>query len=240
MSYSDPNQNPIPETTNDTNSTEAVQQFKLYHALIFSIPICFTFIVLFVFYVIYLRRRSSSVDWSSLGMRGGGSFVSTNNLSKFRSVTFGPNEYGQAELGLSKELREMLPIVIFKESYSINDSQCSVCLGDYQANEKLQQIPPCGHTFHMDCIDLWLTLHTTCPLCRLSLIPKSSLDRSQQNLETVSSISNSDGGGASAQPESQLVGEIVSHIDDGQEEAEENDQTSTGRSDACCNCILGL
>nr|VDD24655.1 unnamed protein product [Brassica oleracea] len=204
MSYSDPNRNPIPETTNDTNSTEAVQQFKLYHALIFSIPICFTFIVLFVFYVIYLRRRSSSVDWSSLGMRGGGSFVSTNNLSK-------------AELGLSKELREMLPIVIFKESYSINDSQCSVCLGDYQANEKLQQIPPCGHTFHMDCIDLWLTSHTTCPLCRLSIIPKSSLDRSQQNPETVSSISNSDGGGASAQPESQSVGEIVSHIDDGQE-----------------------
>ncbi|KAL0826728.1 hypothetical protein Bca101_050405 [Brassica carinata] len=39
------------------------------------------------------------------------------------SVTFGPNEYGQAELGLSKELRGMLPIVIFKESYSINDSQ---------------------------------------------------------------------------------------------------------------------
>ncbi|WZZ34959.1 hypothetical protein YC2023_018360 [Brassica napus] len=143
ISYSDPNRNPIPETTNDTNSTEAVQQFKLYHALIFSIPICFTFIVLFVFYVIYLRRRSSSVDWSSLGMRGGGSFVSTNNLSKiiggfikmlstlfiltlifdeFSSVTFGPNEYGQAELGLSKELRGMLPIVIFKESYSINDS----------------------------------------------------------------------------------------------------------------------
>lgn len=88
MSYSDPNQNPIPETANDTNSTEAVQQFKLYHALIFSIPICFTFIVLFVFYVIYLRRRSSSVDWSSLGMRGGGSFVSTNNLSKVTSQSF--------------------------------------------------------------------------------------------------------------------------------------------------------
>ncbi|KAG2312355.1 hypothetical protein Bca52824_023912 [Brassica carinata] len=238
MSYSDPNQNPIPETTNDTNSIKAEQQFKLHHALIFSIPICFTFIVLFVFYVIYLRRRSSSVDWSSLGMRGGGSFVSTNNLSK-------------AELGLSKELREMLPIVIFKESFSINDSQCSVCLGDYQANDKLQQIPPCGHTFHMDCIDLWLTSHTTCPLCRLSLIPKSSLDHSQQNPETVSSISisNSDGGGASAQPESQSVSEIVSHIDDGQEgvndctevseEAQENDQNRTGTSDACCNCRLG-
>ncbi|KAJ4910073.1 RING-H2 finger protein ATL7 [Raphanus sativus] len=236
MSYSDPNQNPIPETTNDTSSIEPVQQFKLYHALIFSVPICFTFIVLFVFYVIYLRRRSSSVDWSSLGMRGGGSFVSTNNLSK-------------AELGLSKELREMLPIVIFKESFSINDSQCSVCLADYQANEKLQQIPPCGHTFHLDCIDLWLTSHTTCPLCRLSLIPKSFVDPSQQNPETVSSIGNSDGGGASAQPESQSVSEIASHIDDGQEgdndctevseEAQENGLNSTGTSDACCNCRLG-
>ncbi|KAL0877084.1 hypothetical protein Bca101_026789 [Brassica carinata] len=129
--------------------------------------------------------------------------------------------------------------------------RCSVCLGDYQANDKLQQIPPCGHTFHMDCIDLWLTSHTTCPLCRLSLIPKSSLDHSQQNPETVSSISisNSDGGGASAQPESQSVSEIVSHIDDGQEgvndctevseEAQENDQNRTGTSDACCNCRLG-
>lgn len=48
--------------------------------------------------------------------------------------------------------------------------RCSVCLGDYEAEEKLQQIPPCGHTFHMDCIDHWLSMHTTCPLCRLSLL----------------------------------------------------------------------
>lgn len=124
-----------------------------------------------------------------------------------------------------------------------------MCLADYQANEKLQQIPPCGHTFHLDCIDLWLTSHTTCPLCRLSLIPKSFVDPSQQNPETVSSIGNSDGGGASAQPESQSVSEIASHIDDGQEgdndctevseEAQENGLNSTGTSDACCNCRLG-
>ena len=50
-------------------------------------------------------------------------FILTLIFDEFSSVTFGPNEYGQAELGLSKELREMLPIVIFKESYSINDSQ---------------------------------------------------------------------------------------------------------------------
>lgn len=86
----------------------------------------------------------------------------------------------------------------------------------------------------MDCIDLWLTSHTTCLLCRLSLIPKTSLDRPHQNLELVSSINNSDGGGVPAQIESRSIGEVVSLIDDGQDgdsdsgevfkETEENDQ----------------
>jgi E3 ubiquitin-protein ligase ATL7/58/59 len=49
-----------------------------------------------------------------------------------------------------------------------------VCLADYQAEDRLQQIPACGHTFHMDCIDHWLTTHTTCPLCRLSLLATKS------------------------------------------------------------------
>lgn len=51
--------------------------------------------------------------------------------------------------------------------------RCSICLGDYKANDRLQQIPMCGHTFHMDCINHWLTNNTTCPLCRVSLLPAS-------------------------------------------------------------------
>ncbi|CAE6130684.1 unnamed protein product [Arabidopsis arenosa] len=155
-----------------------------------------------------------------------------------------------AELGLSKDVREMLPIVIYKESFTVKDTQCSVCLGDYQAEEKLQQMPKCGHTFHMECIDLWLTSHTTCPLCRLSLIPKPSLDQSDQSPEIVSPIENSNGGGTSAQPDSQSTTEAISHIDDGQEgngdsqevskKPEENDdRNSVGTSDGCCTCRLG-
>ena len=50
-------------------------------------------------------------------------------------------------------------------------ARCSVCLGNYQTDDRLQQIPVCGHMFHKDCIGYWLTTHTTCPLCRLSLLP---------------------------------------------------------------------
>ncbi|KAK1310084.1 RING-H2 finger protein ATL7 [Acorus calamus] len=90
--------------------------------------------------------------------------------------------HAPSESGLKKEHREMLPVVVFKESFSIREAQdgkkliqlgdwCAVCLGDYQAEERLQQIPACGHTFHIECIDSWLSENTTCPLCRVSLLP---------------------------------------------------------------------
>ena len=46
-----------------------------------------------------------------------------------------------------------------------------MCLGEYEADERVKRLPPCGHEFHMACIDLWFTNHTTCPMCRCSLLP---------------------------------------------------------------------
>ena len=48
---------------------------------------------------------------------------------------------------------------------------CAVCLGDYESGEMIRQLPDCHHHFHQDCIDQWLATHTTCPMCRRSLLP---------------------------------------------------------------------
>lgn len=156
--------------------SSASSELKLYQAFIFSVPILFTFILLFLFYCFYLRRRRA--DWSSLRMR-----TSTNTSTPTPQTI---DQLSMCELGVKKELREMLPIIVFNQSFSVKDTQCSVCLGDYQADDRLQQIPGCGHTFHIDCIDLWLTTHTTCPLCRKSLLaptkpPDSSDDATTCN-----------------------------------------------------------
>lgn len=55
-SYSDP-----------PSCCSASAELKLYQAFIFSVPIFFTFILLLLFYIFYLRRRR--VDWASLRMR---------------------------------------------------------------------------------------------------------------------------------------------------------------------------
>ncbi|KAK9705593.1 hypothetical protein RND81_07G068800 [Saponaria officinalis] len=46
------------------------------------------------------------------------------------------------------------------------ESECAICLGEFEEKEWVKSIPYCGHVFHVSCIDTWLSSHVTCPLCR--------------------------------------------------------------------------
>ena len=45
-------------------------------------------------------------------------------------------------------------------------TECAVCLGAIQVGAMVKLLPACGHVYHRDCIDLWLSSRCTCPLCR--------------------------------------------------------------------------
>ncbi|GMH08290.1 hypothetical protein Nepgr_010130 [Nepenthes gracilis] len=44
--------------------------------------------------------------------------------------------------------------------------ECAVCLSEFEEGERGRLLPKCNHSFHLDCIDMWLHSHSTCPLCR--------------------------------------------------------------------------
>jgi hypothetical protein len=48
---------------------------------------------------------------------------------------------------------------------------CTVCLCEYEGGDEMRRLP-CGHDFHQACIDKWMTQHTTCPICRVGLVPQ--------------------------------------------------------------------
>lgn len=55
-----------------------------------------------------------------------------------------------------------------KEDDESEDIKCSICLGDYEPNEEVKHML-CGHMFHSDCLDRWLKINRTCPICKQSL-----------------------------------------------------------------------
>lgn len=60
----------------------------------------------------------------------------------------------------------------------IQDSQCPICLSDFQDGDKVRVLPLCNHGFHKKCVDAWLSDHSSCPTCRAELTPfnKSRMD----------------------------------------------------------------
>lgn len=80
------------------------------------------------------------------------------------------------EIGLDQETITSYPKLLYSEAKlwkndSSASSCCSICLADYKNSDVLRILPDCGHLFHLKCVDPWLRLHPTCPVCRTSPIP---------------------------------------------------------------------
>lgn len=93
--------------------------------------------------------------------------------------------------GLDGPIIESYPKTVLGESGRLpkpSDGTCPICLSDYQPKETLRSIPDCNHYFHADCIDEWLKLNGTCPLCRKS--PESSIGTPSSSMSISSSFSS--------------------------------------------------
>ncbi|XP_057866814.2 RING-H2 finger protein ATL2 [Cryptomeria japonica] len=72
-------------------------------------------------------------------------------------------------VGLHREFVEALPIFVYEPEKMKIGLECAVCLGEFQENDKGRILPNCSHSFHIDCIDMWLFSHSTCPVCRTKI-----------------------------------------------------------------------
>ncbi|XP_027368063.1 putative RING-H2 finger protein ATL21A [Abrus precatorius] len=73
--------------------------------------------------------------------------------------------------GLDGPTIESYPKIVIGQSKRLpmpDDRTCSICLSEYVPKETVKSIPECGHCFHAQCIDEWLPLNASCPICRTS------------------------------------------------------------------------
>ncbi|KAF1891007.1 hypothetical protein Lal_00001141 [Lupinus albus] len=91
--------------------------------------------------------------------------------------------------GLDSSIVAVIPMFIYKaaaeaeEQDDGNDGhkvkqelECVICLSTFEDGEMGRCLPKCGHGFHVECIDMWLSLHSNCPICRTPIVGGSQVD----------------------------------------------------------------
>jgi len=55
-----------------------------------------------------------------------------------------------------------------QEMEEVEEDKCAICLIEFQEGLDVRKLP-CDHIFHPQCIDSWLEITSTCPLCKRDL-----------------------------------------------------------------------
>ncbi|XP_057484653.1 RING-H2 finger protein ATL57-like [Actinidia eriantha] len=116
------------------------------------------------FFSIYIRRFADTVDSPSASSRGRRSsplptYPSSSSLPPWRSTIF--------HKGLHPSAVQSLPLISYGGGAK-HQIDCAICLAEFEDRETVKLIPHCGHVFHPECIDKWLSSRVACPLCRSS------------------------------------------------------------------------
>ncbi|WMV23372.1 hypothetical protein MTR67_016757 [Solanum verrucosum] len=150
------------EGPNDVELSEETFGKNYGYGIGFSLGVLILFSVMA--YASYLCIQSRSRNNSS-------------SSSSHGSSTIVGDELVFVQQGIDEEILRNYPKLLYSQdnNNNIDDdivaSGCSICLGDYKDNDMLRLLSNCGHIFHVKCIDPWLRLHPTCPICRNSPLP---------------------------------------------------------------------
>ncbi|KAJ1416092.1 Zinc finger, RING-type [Sesbania bispinosa] len=97
---------------------------------------------------------------------------------KFRRVESNEKPTGNAQGpvgGIMTECQADSPI---EHVLAEEDAECCICLSSYDDGVELRELP-CGHHFHCACVDKWLYINATCPLCKYNILKSSNLGQEE-------------------------------------------------------------
>eukprot|EP00249_Psilotum_nudum_P017489 c26346_g1_i4 orf=374-1459(-) len=155
------------------SSTYSMNRRIMVASIIVLFLVTFFILVLHI-YAKWFWRRSTA-----LAARRSTSWRRRHRFDFSGDYTFGNTE----SVGLDKAVIDSLPTFTYEDPPSEEDVlECAVCLCEFLIHEKGRVLPKCHHCFHIECIDMWLHSHSTCPLCRTSAV-NDSREFGQEHLQ---------------------------------------------------------
>ncbi|KAH0766411.1 hypothetical protein KY285_002282 [Solanum tuberosum] len=138
----------------DASGSDRIKIFRIIAlALVIPAILCSMCVA---FYICYDQRREIRQSLFDLPTTNAG------------GAAIVPHE-AETTTGLDDSTIESYTKVVLGESRRVpgkNHLTCSICLADYHPKETVRCIPECEHCFHAECLDEWLKINGTCPVCR--------------------------------------------------------------------------
>lgn len=142
----------------------------------YSIGVSFGILVFLIFitYLYYIYNRYRAAGDTNVN----NFFLRRNSIATTTTgATTDDDSVISAREGLDETTLQAYPKLLYSQAKNHEGidsgaaSGCSICLQDYKDTDVLRLLPECGHFFHIKCVDPWLKLHPTCPICRNSPMP---------------------------------------------------------------------
>ncbi|XP_061362259.1 RING-H2 finger protein ATL70-like [Gastrolobium bilobum] len=154
-------------TSNSDNPSEDSNTYAYY-----SVGISLAFLLLMMF-IALTAYYCSHRNLQNMQSRPIGSSRSSSNrtviMDRDSAITI---QVGEEE---QEAILNSYPMLLYSQAKlhkpDSTSLSCSICLADYKDSEGLRLLPECGHFFHKECIDMWLRLTLSCPVCRNSPLP---------------------------------------------------------------------
>ncbi|CAN8269711.1 unnamed protein product [Cochlearia groenlandica] len=157
-----------------SSSSSSSSDFSpLLIALIGILSIAFILVTYYTLLSKYCHRRRILPSSTSRSLNGGDSHISSS--FSVNDPWQGNNVAAASNDGLDESLIKSITVYKFRKGDGfVESSDCSVCLSEFEDNERLRLLPKCKHAFHVSCIDTWLKSHSNCPLCRTFIAVESA------------------------------------------------------------------
>lgn len=167
-------------TTSNANSTTPSTNQLTNLGFGYSIVIALSFLVLLSTLLLasYLCCRTRHRDRHSSSQNPSPNPNSDNGIILPRIIFVAENDDENPQnddentaIGLDQNVINSYPKFCYTKESIAKETTCSICLCEYKDSEMLRMMPECRHLFHLYCLDAWLKLNGSCPVCRNSPLP---------------------------------------------------------------------
>ncbi|PVU96052.1 hypothetical protein BB561_001422 [Smittium simulii] len=122
-----------------------------------------------------LRSEANIQKW--LGIKSPSADIPKNEAGKGKNII---------EMTIKERAKSESNILMSDNSLQLN--VCAICLDDIDIGSRVRLLP-CGHLYHVECIDAWLLKRsTTCPYCKFDILNnvnnKKVVNETSQNENT--------------------------------------------------------